>query len=191
VHRAPRLSRRQIGRGPALAGPVALRRTGRPVRLVPQAGIASARSHVGGSFAGEKVLARRREDVDDLGVLRKPRLVLDASRDDADVAGPARALLVAEPEVHASRHHPEDLLVRMAMGGGVGARLHRPPDDHPLLAGQHAAADLVGDLLLGQALELVIALHQSHRAAPLARRERGRSLTLSARWRLSRTPTWR
>src|SRR2546425_7331672 len=31
----------------------------------------------------EEVLARRREDVHDLGVLREPRLVLHAARDDA------------------------------------------------------------------------------------------------------------
>src|SRR5437879_3496694 len=98
---------------------------------------------------GEEVLARRREDVDDLRVFDKPGLVLDAAGDDAKIAGSARAALAAEAEVHSSRDHPEHLLVRVAVGGGVGARLHRPPDDHFLLTDENAPADLVGDLLLG------------------------------------------
>src|SRR5215813_3058142 len=127
-------------------------------------------SHVGGRFAGEEVFARRGEDVHDLGVLRKPRLVLDAARDDADVAGHARALLVAKPEVHPSRDHPEDLLVRVAMGGRVSPGLHRPPYDHFFLASEHTAGDLIGDLFFGQALQRVIALRESHRATSLPRR---------------------
>src|SRR2546426_7231015 len=114
-------------------------------------------------LAREEVLARRREDVHDLGVLREPRLVLHAARDDADVAGPARPLLAAQAELHRARDQPEDLLVRVLVGGGVGARLHRPPDDHLLVADEHAARDLVGDLLLGQASERVEALHARHR----------------------------
>src|SRR5467141_2325739 len=106
-------------------------------------------SHVGGRFAGEEVFTGRREDVHDLGVLREPRLVLDAARDDAEVAGRARALLVAEPEVHASRDHPEDLLVRMPVSGRVSPRLHRPPYDHALVAGEYAASDLIRHLVFG------------------------------------------
>jgi hypothetical protein len=37
----------------------------------------------------------------------------------------------------------------MLVSGGVRARLHSPIDQRALLAGYHAAADLVGDLLLG------------------------------------------
>src|SRR5438270_10532531 len=98
---------------------------------------------------GEEVLARRREDVDDLRVFDKPGLVLDAAGDDAEIAGSARAALATEAEIHSSGDHPEHLLVRVAVGGGVGARLHRPPDDHFFLTDEHAPADLVGDLLLG------------------------------------------
>src|SRR6266478_5635572 len=96
---------------------------------------------------GEEVLARRRKDVDDLRVFDEPGFVLDAAGDDAEIAGSARAVLAAEAEVHSSRDHPEHLLVRVAVGGGVGARLHRPPDDHFLLPDENAPADLVGDLL--------------------------------------------
>src|SRR5262249_5190917 len=117
--------------------------------------------HVRGrAGARQEVLARRREDVDDLGVLRKPRLVLDAARNDAEIARPARATLGAQSKVHAARDHPEHLLVRMAMSGGVGAGLHRPPHDHLVVTDEDPTADLVGDLFLRQIAESVKPLHQ-------------------------------
>src|SRR2546428_4512371 len=59
----------------------------RPPRstLFPYTTLFRSLPHVGGRLAREEVLARRREDVHDLGVLREPRLVLHAARDDADV----------------------------------------------------------------------------------------------------------
>src|SRR5467141_2829608 len=128
----------------------------------------SARSslpHVGRRLAGEKVLARRREDVDDLGVLGEPRLVLDAARDHAEVTRPARALLVAETELHLPLGHPEELLVRVLMGGGMDARLHRPPHDHLFVADEGPSRDLVRDFLFGQVFQRVIALHAWHPTA--------------------------
>src|SRR5262249_21160711 len=135
-------------------------------------------SHVGGHLAGEEVFAQRREDVHDLGGLREPGLVLDAAGNDTDVAGHARPFLVAETKLHASREHPEDLLVRMAMGGRVRSRLHRPPHDHLLFAGDDATRDLVGHLFFGQALQRVIALHESHRCGLLAMPRRDGCLKL-------------
>src|SRR2546427_4144559 len=111
----------------------------------------------------EKVLARRREDVDDLGVLGEPRLVLDAARDHAEVTGAARPLFVAEAKLHRPLDHPEELLVRVLMGGRVDARLHRPPDDHLVVADEDPSRDLVRDFLFGQVLERVVALHARHR----------------------------
>src|SRR4051794_37536574 len=77
-----------------------------------------------------KILARRREDIDQLGVVRKPRLVLHVARNHADVAGRAHAPLRPHPEIHPPGEHPECLLVRMLVRRGVGTRLHGPPDDH-------------------------------------------------------------
>src|SRR5439155_19286736 len=108
-------------------------------------------------------LTRLCDYLQDLRVIQAPRLVLHTAHDDADVYGTARPLLAAQAELHRARDQPEDLLVRVLVGGGVGARLHRPPDHHLLVADEHAARDLVGDLLLGQASERVKALHARHR----------------------------
>jgi hypothetical protein len=75
--------------------------------------------------------------------------VLDAARDDAEVPRTTRALLGPEAEFHLPRHHHEHLLVRVLVGRRVDARLHRPPDDHLLVADEDPARDRVGDLMLG------------------------------------------
>src|SRR5262249_37660237 len=75
---------------------------------------------------------------------------------------PAHALIVAQAELHLALEHPEDLLVRVLVGCRVGAGLHRPPDDHLLVADENAARDLVGNFLLRKVLERVIAVHVTH-----------------------------
>src|SRR5262249_6825087 len=129
-------------------------------------------------FPGEKILTRGREDIDDLGALRKPRLVLHPARDDGHRARAARASLVAEPEVHLAGQHPEDLLVRVRVGRRIHAGLHRPPDDHGLLAREDAARDLVGDLFLGKVLQGEEAWHQRHRGTSQSERHQRTSAPL-------------
>jgi len=99
---------------------------------------------------------------DHLRVLGKPRFVLDAARNQAQVAGTTDPLVAAEAKLHLALEHPEDLLVRMLVSGRVRACLHRPPHDHFLVAGQDAARDLVRNLLLREICEGVIALHARH-----------------------------
>jgi hypothetical protein len=63
-------------------------------------------------FAAEKeVVARRREEIDHLGVFAKPCLVLRTSRNDHDVARAADPLFAAKTELHLALHHPRDLFV--------------------------------------------------------------------------------
>src|SRR5512132_3579915 len=80
------------------------------------------------------------------------------------MAGAAHHALVAEAEVHPAGDHPEDLLVRVPVAGGVRARLHRPPHEHLLVAAEDAARDLVADLLLGQLFEHGESLGHRHDA---------------------------
>jgi hypothetical protein len=46
-------------------------------------------------------------------------------------------------------HQPNELLMRMLVSGCVRTRRHSPIDHRALLAGYHAAANLVGDPLFG------------------------------------------
>src|SRR4029453_16773299 len=92
---------------------------------------ASSRSKIQ-VLPGEHVLPGRCEHVDDLGVLGEIGLVRRVPGDHAAIPRPARALLAVEIELHPSREHPEDLLVRMLMARGVRARLHSPEHDHAL-----------------------------------------------------------
>src|SRR5262245_14172383 len=107
-------------------------------------------AHIAGLAAGEKIGARRRENVDDLGVFVEPALVLDAARDHHDVAGAAHTPLVAYAELHAALEHPDDLLVGVLMRLHVHAAGDAPPDDHALLAGYDPARDFFAELLLRQ-----------------------------------------
>src|SRR5262245_7166322 len=126
-------------------------------------------AHIAGLAAGEKIGTRRREDVDHLGVLVEPALVLDAARDHHDVARPAHAALVADAELHAAFEHPHDLLVGVLMGFHMHARLHAPPHDHALLAGYDPARNLVADAFFRQRREGAEA-SQSRHAVPLLAR---------------------
>src|SRR5262245_10762198 len=96
---------------------------------------------------------RRREEIDHLGVFAEPCLVLGTSRNDHDVAGAADPLFAAEPELHLALEHPHDRLICVTVRLHMNARADAPPNDHPLVAGENAAADLLGDLFLRQLRE--------------------------------------
>src|SRR4029453_9382429 len=83
------------------------------------------------------------------------------------VPGPAGSLLAVEVELHTAGDHPEDLLVRMLVARGMGARLHLPEHDHALVAHHDAAGDLVADLLLGHVLQVHVAGHHGDRHGAL------------------------
>src|SRR5262245_18313994 len=122
----------------------------------------SGLSHVHRGLAGQEVVTARREHVHHLRVLGKPRLVLDTARNHSEHAGAARALVVPDPDVHPPRQHPEGLLMRVLVRGGVRSCLHRPPDLNLFLPCENAAADLVRDLLLREILQRAEALHDRH-----------------------------
>src|SRR5262245_14925848 len=56
--------------------------------------------HVGGDLRREEILAGRREHVDHLGVLGKPRLVLQTAGDQAEIPRTTNPLVPAEAELH-------------------------------------------------------------------------------------------
>ena len=74
--------------------------------------------------------------------------MLRTSRNDHDVALTADPLFASEAELHLALEHPHDLLICVAVRLDMDAGPNAPPHDHPLVAGENAAADLVADLLL-------------------------------------------
>src|SRR5262245_963308 len=108
----------------------------------------SAFAYVGGFAADEEVVARRREEIDYLGVFAEPYLVLCTSRNDDNVTLAADPLFTAEAELHLALEHPHDLLIWVTVRLDMDASPDPPPYDHPLVAGENAAADLIADLLL-------------------------------------------
>src|ERR1700731_4033242 len=76
--------------------------------------------------------------------------MLYAPRNDHDVALAADPLFAAEGELHLSLEHPNDLLIGVTVRLDMDTGPDTPPYDHPLLAGEDAAADLFTELLLGQ-----------------------------------------
>src|SRR5215510_7494761 len=56
----------------------------------------------------------------------------------------------AEAKFHLALEHPYDLLICVTVGLDMDASPDAPPDDHTLVAGENAAADLLGDLFLRQ-----------------------------------------
>src|SRR5215813_7170965 len=105
-------------------------------------------AHVGGFAANQEIVARRREEINHLGVFAEPCLVLRTSRNDHDVALAADPLFAAEAELHLALEHPHDLFICVTVRLDMDAGPDAPPYDHPLVAGENAAADLVADLLL-------------------------------------------
>jgi hypothetical protein len=59
-----------------------------------------------------------------------------------NVAWAADALLAAEAELHLALEHPHDLFVCVAVWLNMDAGPYAPPDEHPLVARENAAADL-------------------------------------------------
>src|SRR5215831_13774554 len=96
-----------------------------------------------------RVESRRAEaEIDLLGVFAKPCLVLRTFRNDHDVAGAADPLFASKTELHLALQHPRDLLICVTVRLDMHAGPDAPPYDHPLVAGESAAADLFADLLL-------------------------------------------
>ena len=74
--------------------------------------------------------------------------MLYISRNDHDVAPLADPLFAAEAELHLSLEHPDDLLIGVTVRLDMDTGPDAPPYDHPLVAGEDAAADLFAELLL-------------------------------------------
>src|SRR5215510_12339336 len=108
----------------------------------------SAFAHVGGFATEEEVVARRHKEIDHLGIFAKPSFVLCTSRNNHHVALAADPLFVAEPELHLALEHPHDLLIWVTVRLDMDTSPYAPPDDHPLVARENAAADIFADLLL-------------------------------------------
>src|SRR5262245_7963602 len=111
-------------------------------------GPASAFVYVGEFAADEEVVARRREEIDHLGVFAEPCLVFRASRNDHKVARVADPLFAAEAKLHLAFEHPHDLLICVTVRLDMDASPDAPPYEHSLITGENAAADLFADLLL-------------------------------------------
>src|SRR5262249_33181150 len=98
--------------------------------------------------AGQKILARRYEYVDHLGILVAPALVIDAAGDCGDAASFEHAPFLGDAEFHSALEYPHELLVWMRMGSHMRSGTYLPPHHHALLAGQHPARNLVADFFL-------------------------------------------
>src|SRR5262249_53555429 len=97
-------------------------------------------AHVGGFAASQEVIARRREEIDHLGVLAEPCLVLRTSWNDHDVALAADPLFVAEAELHLALQHPHALFLWVTVWLDMDAGPDAPAHDHPLVAGENASS---------------------------------------------------
>src|SRR5262244_2483560 len=135
---------------------------------VAAARVALRRTHIRRRTPSEKIFARWREDVHDLGVFGGKTFVLDVAGNNCDIAREHRTPLVADAEVHLPFEHPNDLLVRMSMRTSVRARLDFPPHDHSMLARKNAALDFVIDTLPRQFLQRAEPKHQRHEVSSVA-----------------------
>ena len=81
----------------------------------------SAIAHVGEFAAEEEVVARRRKEIDHLGIFAEPSLVLGTSRNDHDVALAADPLFAAEAELHLALEHPHYLLISVVAASDIDA----------------------------------------------------------------------
>jgi hypothetical protein len=86
--------------------------------------------------------------INHLGVFAEPSLVLRTSRNNHHVALAADPLFAAEAKLHLALEHPHDLLICVTVRLDMDASHYAPPDDHPLVTRENAAADLFADLLL-------------------------------------------
>ena len=120
------------------------------------------RAHVGRHIACEKILARRRKDINDLGILWKDSFVLGVAGYHRNVARDHRLSVISDAEIHLALEHPNDLLMRMPMSGGVRTCFHFPPYNHSLLPCQDTALDFVGYTLPRQLRKCAEARHNRH-----------------------------
>src|SRR5712672_80772 len=110
-------------------------------------------------FAAEAELHLSLEHPDDLLIGVTVRLDMDTGPDappydhplsagDHDVALAADPLFAAEAELHLPLEHPDDLLIGVTVRLDMDTGPDAPPYDHPLAAGEDAAADLFAELLV-------------------------------------------
>jgi hypothetical protein len=82
--------------------------------------------------------------------------------DPALVESMRSAACAPNPQANCAFNHPNKLLLLMLVSGSVCTRLHSPIDHRAPLAGYDAAANLVGDLLLGHRRQLIEARDDRH-----------------------------
>ena len=95
----------------------------------------SLRLSLGGFTAEQEVVARRREEINHLGVFAEPSLALRASRNDHEVALAADPLFDAQAELHLALEHPNDLLICVTVRLDMDASPDAPPNKYPSVAG--------------------------------------------------------
>jgi hypothetical protein len=93
------------------------------------------RLHIRRRAPSEEIFTRRREDVNDLRILGEETFVLDVAGNHCNIARNHRSPITPNAKIHPTLEHPNNLLVRVPVRSGMCARLHFPPDDHSLLAG--------------------------------------------------------
>src|SRR6202035_1166315 len=120
------------------------------------------RTHIRRRAPGEEIFTRRREDVNDLRVLGEETFVVDVARNHSNIARDHRSLIVPDAKIHPPLEHPNNLLVRMLVRRGMCARLHFPPHDHSLLAGNDTPLNFISDALPLQSCKLAEARHHRH-----------------------------
>src|SRR6516165_3415030 len=124
-------------------------------------------AHVRGCSPSQEVLARRREDVNYLGIFGKETFVLCVAGNNCYIARSHRPPLVSDPKIHPPLEHPDNLLVSVFVWSGTCARLDLPPDDHSLLD-KDATFNLIIDVLPRQSCKLAEARNHRHDVSPLS-----------------------
>ena len=69
--------------------------------------------HIRRRTPSEKIYTRRREDVNDLRVLREESFVLDVAGNHCNIARDHRPPIAPDAKIHPASKHPNNLLVRM------------------------------------------------------------------------------
>ena len=135
-----RVSRRPRRQAPPRQSAAAPDGPGRCARL------SAAPCKVGSHRSGNPHAPERRSR--SLCIFWKEDFVLDSTGYHCEVSRFNCSLLGPNPQANRAFYHPNKLLMRVLVHGDMRVRLHSPIDHRALFAGYHAAADLVGDLLL-------------------------------------------
>jgi hypothetical protein len=86
----------------------------------------SAGRHVRRDLTGQKVLARRSEEIDHFSIFWEKGCVLDSSGYYRDIARLNCSLLSTDTQSYCAFDHPNKLLMRMPVTSDVRASLHSP-----------------------------------------------------------------